>query len=185
MIEAACTFVESPFQTNEAAQVGPRDILGYQEVDLAVLARRRRLARDGGDRVALAFVSRRVKLAIAAGLDLSCEQYLDGDVAPHHLMLGLEDLPHSPLAQPVGNHIRPQRELGASRLELLGLICRDHLSLDEPVGQRLILERDLLLAQPGARLRLFVPPTPNHLGWRSEQIERNGTASKVDSPEAR
>jgi hypothetical protein len=50
-------------------------------------------------------------------------QDLDSALATHHLMNGLEDLPHPPLADPFGDQIRPQAEFGPPGTELIGLIA--------------------------------------------------------------
>ncbi len=49
-----------------------------------------------------------------------------------------EDLAHTALSDPIGNNVRPQAQLGPTGKQLVGLVGRHYLLLDQNVSQHAV-----------------------------------------------
>ena len=112
------------------AQVRPRDVLGHQIMDIAVMPR---VVSANKMRV----VQLRLRADLAAevvdrlGRRLVQRQHLDRAFAAHDRVNRLENLAHAALSDPIGNRVRTKTQLGAAGLELIRLVVRDHPHFDE------------------------------------------------------
>lgn len=141
---------------DQLAQIHPRDVLGDQVVNTTVLARV-----VSPDQVGT------VELGLHANLPLKSCQRLVGDpmqrqnfdrtFSTHDFMDRFEDLTHTPLADEVGNDIRPKSKFDLSIRELKSLILGDCPLLDQDASKDLVLvgrlpfglgAEDLVLKQP-------------------------------------
>ena len=68
-------------------------------------------------------------------------QHFNRALAAHHLVDRLEHLAHAALADPVGDDVGPQVQLGAPRFQLFGLVIRQDRQVDHAGGSQFIVHR--------------------------------------------
>jgi hypothetical protein len=123
---------------DQFAQIHTRDVFGDQVVHTAVLARVM-----SPDQVGT------VEFGLHANLSLKSSQRLVVDpmqwqnfnrtLSTHDFMDRFEDLPHTSLADEVGNHIRPKSKFDLPIRELKSLILGDCPLLDQDASEELVL----------------------------------------------
>ena len=125
---------QRPLAANQLPQVHARHVFGDQVMDAPFFPRI-----QCGDELGMVEARQRADFAAEAldglGRGLVARQDLDGHDAAERGMLGLEDLPHSPLPDRVDDPVGAQGELGAAVEQLFRLPNVEHSPLDDLVGQ--------------------------------------------------